>query len=216
MSGFAHAANHYVVAVVVIGLTGGIGSGKSTLSARLAARGAVVIDADAITKELQQPGMPVFEAMVERFGPSIVGAEGHLDRQAVADLVFKDPQALADLNGIVHPAVGVEITERLAAESATDHIVILDVPLLVETGRQGTAATIVVDVDPEVALHRLVQQRGMRPDDARARMSRQASREQRLAAADFVIDNSGTVGDLEAQIEDLWPKLRALAAASGG
>jgi dephospho-CoA kinase len=199
--------------VVVIGLTGGIGSGKSTLSTRLAARGAVVIDADAITKQLQQPGMPVFEAMVERFGPAIVGGDGQLDRQAVADLVFKDPQALADLNAIVHPAVGVEIAERLAAETETDHIVILDVPLLVESGRADQAATIVVDVDPEIALHRLVQQRGMRPDDARARMSQQASREQRLAAADFVIDNSGTVGDLEAQIEDLWPKLLALTTA---
>lgn len=200
--------------MIVLGLTGGIGSGKSTLSGRLAARGAVVIDADAITKELQAPGQPVLKAMVDRFGPAILDADGSLDRQAVADRVFKDPEALADLNRIVHPAVAEEIQRRLEAEVGTDHIVLLDVPLLVESGRDDLAATIVVDVDPEVALHRLVQQREMRPDDARARMSRQASRHERLAHADFVIDNSGSVADLERQIDELWPKLEALASAA--
>lgn len=200
--------------MIVLGLTGGIGSGKSTLSGRLAARGAVVIDADAITKQLQAPGQPVLKAMVARFGPEILDADGSLDRQAVADRVFKDPEALADLNRIVHPAVAEEIQRRLQAEVGTDHIVLLDVPLLVESGRDDLAATIVVDVDPEVALHRLVQQRGMRPDDARARMSRQASRSDRLAHADFVVDNSGSVADLERQIEELWPKLEALASAA--
>ena len=198
--------------MLLIGLTGGIGAGKSTVSALLAERGAVIIDADAITRELQQPGTPVFDAMVERFGPGIVAADGSLDRQAVADLVFNDPDALKDLGGIVHPAVGVEIGRRLEAEVDTDHLVVLDVPLLVESGRDDMAALVVVDVDPEVAVTRLVQQRGMREADARARMARQVPREERLAKADLVLDNSGTVEDLRAQVDDAWPRLLALGA----
>jgi dephospho-CoA kinase len=199
--------------VLLIGLTGGIGSGKSTVSALLAAKGAVIIDADAITRELQQPGTEVFTAMVERFGPSIVAADGTLDRAAVADLVFNDPDALKDLNGIVHPAVGVEIARRLEAERDTDHLVVLDVPLLVESGRDDMAGLVVVDVDPEVAVSRLVEHRGMREDDARSRMARQVSREDRLAKADLVIDNSGTPADLAAEIDEAWPQLLALGAA---
>jgi dephospho-CoA kinase len=198
--------------VLLIGLTGGIGSGKSTVSARLAELGAVVIDADAITKELQQPGTEVFDAMVERFGDGIVAPDGTLDRQAVADIVFADADALADLNAIVHPAVGLEIARRMEAEAATDHVVVLDVPLLVESGRSDLAALVVVDVDPEVAVQRLVEHRGMREDDVRARMARQASREERLSRADHVVDNSGTVEDLLAQVDALWEKLSELAA----
>jgi dephospho-CoA kinase len=197
--------------VLLIGLTGGIGSGKSTVSARLAELGAVVVDADAITRELQQPGTEVFDAMVERFGGGIVAADGTLDRQVVADIVFADADALADLNAIVHPAVGVELARRMEAEAATDHVVVLDVPLLVESGRSDLAALVVVDVDPEVAVRRLVQHRGMREDDVRARMARQASREERLARADHVLDNSGTVEDLHAQVDALWEKLSDLA-----
>src|SRR5688500_1412768 len=156
-----------------IGLTGGIGAGKSTVSARLAERGAVVIDADAITREVQQPGEPVFVAMVERFGPGIVAADGALDRQAVADLVFPDPAALADLNAIVPPAVVATLAARMAAEVGTDHVVILDVPLLVESGRDDMAGIIVVDVDPDTAVRRLVEHRGFSEADARARISRQ-------------------------------------------
>jgi dephospho-CoA kinase len=199
--------------VLLIGLTGGIGSGKSTVSALLAAKGAVIIDADAITRELQQPGTEVFTAMVERFGPAIVAADGTLDRAAVADVVFNDPDALKDLNGIVHPAVGVEIARRLEAERDTDHLVVLDVPLLVESGRDDMAGLVVVDVDPEVAVSRLVEHRGMREDDARSRMARQVSREDRLAKADLVIDNSGTPADLAAAIDEAWPQLLALGAA---
>ncbi len=199
--------------VLVIGLTGGIGSGKSTVSAALAARGAVVVDADAITRELQEPGQPVLGAMVERFGPAILRADGALDRQAVADIVFGDPEALADLNAIVHPAVGEEIARRLAAESATDHVVVLDVPLLVESGRDDMAGTIVVDVDPEVAVARLVTQRGFREDDARARIARQAGREDRLAKADFVIDNGGDRAALAAQVDRCWEWIEGLRAA---
>jgi dephospho-CoA kinase len=196
--------------MVLIGLTGGIGSGKSTVSALLAERGAVVIDADAIVHELQAPGQPVLAAMVERFGPDIVDDRGALRRQAVADVVFGDPEALADLNAIVHPAVGAEIARRLEAEVETDHVVILDVPLLVESGRSDLMGMIVVDVDSELAIARLVEHRGFRPDDARARVARQASREQRLAKADRVIDNAGSLEQLRAQVDDVWRWIEGL------
>jgi len=202
-----------VPAVLLIGLTGGIGSGKSTVSGLLAARGAVVIDADAITRELQRPGQEVFAAMVERFGPGIVATDGTLDRQAVADIVFADAEALRDLNAIVHPAVGAEIARRLEAERGTDHLVVLDVPLLVESGRDDLAALVIVDVDPAIALDRLVRHRGMRADDVRARMASQVSREDRLAKADLVIDNSGSVDDLASRIAELWPRLLGLGAS---
>jgi dephospho-CoA kinase len=149
--------------------------------------------------------------MVEQLGDGILAADGTLDRQAVADIVFADPDALAALVKVVHPAVGAEIARRLHAEADTDHVVILDVPLLVESGRDDMAALVVVDVDPEVALARLVEQRGMRTDDARARMAQQASREDRVARADIVIDNSGTMADLEVAVGEAWPKLLALA-----
>ena len=200
--------------MILIGLTGGIGSGKSTVSALLAERGAVVIDADAITRELQQPCTAVFDAMVEHFGPGIVAPDGSLDRQAVADIVFADADALKELGSIVHPAVGAEIARRLQEEQGTDHLVVLDVPLLVESGRDDMAALVVVDVDPELALERLVEHRGMRADDVRARMANQASREDRLARADLVIDNSGTPEDLAAQVEAVWLRLVALGAGS--
>jgi dephospho-CoA kinase len=201
--------------VLVVGLTGGIGSGKSTVSALLAAKGAVVVDADAVVHELQRPGTAVFEAMVDRFGNAIVAADGSLDRSAVADIVFNDPDALADLNGIVHPAVGAEIVRRMDELSTTDAVVVLDVPLMVESARgYPVAGLIVVDVDPEVALRRLVEQRGMREDDARARIARQASREERRARADVVIENSGSLDDLAAQVDRAWGWIEGLVAAS--
>ncbi|HET9608802.1 MAG TPA: dephospho-CoA kinase [Acidimicrobiales bacterium] len=197
--------------MLVIGLTGGIGSGKSTVSALLAAKGAVVVDADAIVREVQQPGTPVFAAMVERFGPGIVAPDGTLDRAAVADLVFGDAEALADLNAIVHPAVGAEIARRMEALAATDEVVVLDVPLLVESrNAYPVAGLLVVDVDPEVAVRRLVEHRGMREDDVRARMSRQAGRDERLARADRVVDNSGTLDDLSAQVDAAWAWIEGL------
>ena len=197
--------------MLVVGLTGGIGSGKSTVSARLAAKGAVVVDADAIVHEVQRPGTPTFEAMVERFGPGIVAPGGGLDRQAVADIVFGDPEALAALNAIVHPAVGAEIARRMQELEPTDHVVVLDVPLMVESkNRYPVAGLLVVDVDPEVAVARLVAARGMREDDVRARMARQATREERLARADRVIDNGGTIEDLEAQVDAAWAWIEGL------
>jgi dephospho-CoA kinase len=199
-------------AVVLIGLTGGIGAGKSTVSAALAERGAVVIDADLITRELQEPGQPVLAAMVEHFGPGIVGPDGRLRRQAVADLVFNDPEALKALNAIVHPAVGAEIAGRLGREAGGDHVVVLDVPLLVESGRDDMAALLVVDADPEVAVGRLVAQRGFDEGDARARIARQASREERVARADYVIHNDGTREELEPQIDAAWNWIRNLGS----
>jgi dephospho-CoA kinase len=201
--------------VLVVGLTGGIGSGKSTVSSLLAAKGAVIVDADEVVREQQRPGTPVFDAMVERFGPGIVAADGTLDRAAVADLVFADPQALADLNNIVHPAVGAAIARRMEELSGTDAVVVLDVPLLVEASRgYPLAGLIVVDVDPDIAVERLVMQRGMTEEDARSRMSRQASREERRARADVVIDNRGTPSDLARQVDAVWDWLERLRAGA--
>ncbi len=192
-----------------LGLTGGIGSGKSTVSSMLEERGAAVVDADRIVRELQAPGEPVFEAMVEAFGSAIVAADGTLDRQAVADIVFGDDDALKTLNSIVHPAVGAAIAARLVDLAETDDVVIMDIPLLVESGRDDMAAVIVVDVDPDLAVARLIEHRGFSETDARARMARQVSREDRLAKADVVLDNSGTVDDLRAQVEDLWGRIES-------
>lgn len=175
------------MSALIVGLTGGIGSGKSTVSELLVQRGATLIDADAITRELQAPGRPVLAAIVERFGDGVLAEDGSLDRKALADLVFPDPEALAALNAIVHPEVGREIAERLEAARAGGGIVVLDIPLLVESGRDDLAATVVVDVEPTVAVERLVQHRGIDREDALARQSRQASREERLARADWVV-----------------------------
>jgi dephospho-CoA kinase len=202
--------------VRLVGLTGGIGSGKSTVSAALAVRGAVVVDADAIVHELQAPGQPVFEAIVERFGREVVAADGTLDRPALAAVVFGDDQALADLNRLTHPAVGAEIAGRVAAVAGTDRVVVLDVPLMVESGRYQVSGLLVVDCPVEVAVARLVASRGMDEADARARIARQASREERLARADHVIDNSGPPDGLEPQIEAAWRWMQTLPEAPPG
>lgn len=200
--------------MILVGLTGGIGSGKSTVSALLAAKGAVVIDADAITRQLQQPGQPVLAAIVERFGPGVLAPDGSLDRARLAGIVFNDPSALADLNAIVHPAVGAEIARRIEAERATDHVVVLDIPLLVEGGRYRTAGLLVVDTPIDVAVDRLVRFRQMDEADVRARIGRQATREQRLAAADRVIDNSGDPAALARQVDDAWKWMQSLPPES--
>ncbi|CAN5766865.1 dephospho-CoA kinase [soil metagenome] len=196
--------------MLLVGLTGGIGSGKSTVSAMLAERGAIIIDGDAVVRELQQPGSPVVEAIAARF-EGVVGDHGHLDRSALAAIVFNDPAALADLNGIVHPPLGEEIRRRIDVERATDHVVVLDLPLLTERPRSDLDATIVVDVDPEIAVDRLAKSRGMDEADARARMTNQASREQRVAIATHVLENSGDVEALESQVDAVWAELRARA-----
>lgn len=194
----------------LIGLTGGIGAGKSTVSAGLARKGAVVVDADAIVRELQEPGTVVFDEMVQRFGPGIVGSDGALDRAAVAEIVFTDASALADLGAIVHPRVHEEIERRLAEQAPTDNVVILDVPLLVESGWEGMQGTIVVDLDPEVAVERLVQHRGFSEDDARNRIANQASRSERLAKADFVVDNHGSPEDVAVEVDRAWEWILSL------
>ena len=194
----------------LVGLTGGIGAGKSTVSARLAARGAVIVDADALVRELQASGTPVFDAIVERFGPGVVGPDGELDRPALAAIVFGDPDALKDLNGLVHPAVGAEVLRRVAEQQGTDRVVVLDVPLLVESGRYLASGVIVVDVDPDLAVERLVRDRGMTEEDARARMARQVSREERRAKADLVIDNSGPPEALDEAVDRAWAWISTL------
>jgi dephospho-CoA kinase len=173
----------------------------------------VVVDADRIVKELQQPGTEVFAEMVERFGDGIVGADGHLDRPAVAAIVFNDASALADLGVIVHPRVRDEMTRRLEELAETDEVVILDVPLLVESGWEGMSGVVVVDLDPEVAVARLVEFRGFDEADARNRIANQASREDRLAKADVVVDNGGDLESLGAQVEKVWAWISDLEPA---
>ena len=199
--------------MLLVGLTGGIGSGKSTVSEALERRGAVVVDADRIVKELQQPGTEVFAEMVERFGDGIVGPDGQLDRPAVAAIVFSDAEALADLGAIVHPRVRDEMTRRLEELAATDQVVVLDVPLLVESGWEGMSGVVVVDLDPDVAVSRLVEFRGFGESDARNRIANQASREDRLAKADVVVDNGGDLASLEAQVDRVWEWISGLDPA---
>lgn len=197
--------------MLLVGLTGGIGAGKSTVSAMLDALGAVVVDADRIAHELQAPGSPLLDAMAERFGAHILRSDGSLDRAAVASIVFGDTDAaraaLADLNAITHPAIQNEIRARIERHRDTDDIVVLDHPLLGEHPRDDLAATIVVDVPVEVAVDRLVVSRGMDPDDARRRIASQASRSERLQRATHVIDNSGDVDALAVQVGELWTEL---------
>ena len=196
--------------VIEIGLTGGIGSGKSTVARALVARGATLIDADAIVRDVQAPGSPVLDDMVEAFGDRILRADGSLDRAKVAGVVFGDAAMLARLNDIVHPAVIDEMTRRRTLLADSDATVLLDVPLLIETGFEHLGGIIVVDVDPETAVERLVEQRGFTRDDARARMAMQISREERLAHADFIVDNGGDLEALDAQIEACWEWVMSL------
>jgi dephospho-CoA kinase len=191
--------------MLAVGLTGGIGSGKSTVARLLAGRGAVVVDADLLARQVVEPGSAGYQAVLDRFGPAVAGPDGGLDRRALADLVFADPSALADLNAIVHPAVRAAIAGRLAELREGDGVVVLDIPLLVESGRSyGAAAVLVVDCPEDVAVQRLVEQRGMDEADARRRMAAQVPRAERLAAADLVIDNSGSPEQLEAEVERVW------------
>jgi dephospho-CoA kinase len=186
-----------------IGLTGGIGSGKSTVSALLVGKGAVLVDADRLAREVVEPGTPGLAAVTEAFGSGVLTADGALDRPALAAIVFADPQARARLDGIVHPLVRERAAE-LAAAVPPDAVVVNDVPLLVETGQQGLYdLVLVVEADVETRVARLVR-RGLTEADARARIGAQASDEQRRAVADVVLDNSGTTEELAAQVDRLW------------
>jgi dephospho-CoA kinase len=189
--------------VLRIGLTGGIGSGKSTASAMLAARGAVVIDADRIAREVVAPGSPGLTAVVGAFGDGVLAADGSLDRPALAAVVFADPEARRRLDGIVHPLVRAR-SKELAAAAPPDAVVVHDVPLLVETGQAGSYdIVVVVEAAPVTRVARLVQ-RGLTEDDARARIASQATDEQRRAVADVVLDNNGTPDELAQQVERFW------------
>lgn len=191
----------------VVGLTGGIGAGKSTVASLLAARGAIVVDADAITRDLQRAGSAVFAAIVGRFGEQVVGHDGELDREALATMVFSDRRGLADLNAIVHPAVREEMAQQMAS-APRGSLVVLDIPLIAESsGREGMSFVVTVEADPVVRIARLVKNRGMSVDAAKSRIAAQASRDQRVALADAVIDNDTTLEALEAAIEALWPRL---------
>ncbi len=196
--------------MILVGLTGGIGSGKSTVSAALAARGAVIVDADQVVRDVQQPGSPVLLKLAERFGEAVIAADGSLDRAALAGIAFADADALKDLNAIVHPAVGAEMNRQVMENVATDNVVVLDIPLLTENPREGLQGKIVVDVSVETQVERLVKYRGFDEADARARIARQATRELRLETADFVIDNGGHPDALDEQIERLWTWLQSL------
>jgi dephospho-CoA kinase len=200
------------------GLTGGIGSGKSEVSRRLATHGAVVIDADVAARAVVAPGTPGLARVVDAFGADVVGPDGGLDRDRLGAIVFRDPASRTTLNAIVHPLVGqwMRTAERAALDAAGDDLIIVhDVPLLAENRRAGDFdLVIVVDVPPELQLERLVGQRGMSPDQARARMAAQASRPQRLAVADLVIDNSGSLADLDQRVAEVWADLQRRVAAA--
>ena len=198
--------------MLTVGLTGGIGAGKSTVAELLVSRGARLVDADLIAREVVAPGGPAYQPMIDRFGAGIVDAEGRIDRPKVAELVFGHPEALADLNAITHPAIGVEMIARRDSFAGTDEIVVMDIPLLKPIHREmlDLAAVVVVDVPTELALERLVGQRGMDRSDAEARIASQPDRDSRLAGADLVIDNSADHAQLRAEVERVWTTLTAL------
>jgi dephospho-CoA kinase len=185
------------------------------VSALFARRGAIIIDGDGIAKQLQQKGSPTLQKLVDEFG-DILLESGELDRAKVAQMVFGDANMLKRLNAIMHPAIGVEILRQIELNMATDNVVVLDMPLLVENPRDGMSGLVVVDVDPEVAISRLVQFRNMNEEDARRRMANQANREDRLKVADRVIDNSGKPEDLTAQVDDVWDWFATLPNAQQG
>ncbi|WP_328679066.1 dephospho-CoA kinase [Streptomyces sp. NBC_00322] len=198
-----------------VGLTGGIGAGKSEVSRLLESYGAVLIDADKIAREVVEPGTPGLAAVVEAFGPEILDPEGALDRPKLGSIVFADADRLATLNAIVHPLVGARSME-LEAAAAPDAVVIHDVPLLAENKLSPLYdLVVVVDAAPETQLDRLVRLRAMAESEARARMAAQATREQRLAIADLVIDNDGPLEQLEPQVRKVWAELTERAAACG-
>jgi dephospho-CoA kinase len=191
---------------VRIGLTGGVGSGKSTVAALLSERGAVVIDADALAREVVEPGTPGYDAVVARFGEAVVGPDGALDRPALAAVVFAEEAQRADLNAIVHPLVGARMAELMDAVPP-ESVLVYDVPLLVEgDSAAGFELVVVVEARLDTRLARLAR-RGMSEDDARKRIATQATDEQRRAVADVVIDNNGTLDDLRDQVDALWPRL---------
>ena len=199
--------------MLLVGLTGGIASGKSTVSAMLAERGAEVIDADHIARQVVMPGMPAWCKIREHFGPGVLHPDGQLDRQALADIVFADKSKLALLNEITHPAIFARIADRLEAHHDQDVVVILDAALLIEAGlAEGVDVVIVIHSPREIQVERLAA-KGVGQTDARNRIASQLEPEKRLARADIVIDNSGSLEDLGRQVDKIWKELQARLAA---
>lgn len=200
--------------MLTVGLTGGIGAGKSEVSRLLVARGAILIDADRIAREVVEPGTEGLAAVVDAFGTEVLAEDGSLDRPRLGSIVFADPEKLAVLNSIVHPLVGIR-SRALEAAAADDAVVIHDVPLLAENGLKSLYdLVIVVDASPDTQLDRLVRLRGMTEDDARARMAAQATREKRLEIADVVIDNDVPLEALDRRVTDVWADLVRRARAA--
>ncbi|MGH2706723.1 MAG: dephospho-CoA kinase [Actinomycetota bacterium] len=199
--------------MVLIGLSGGFASGKSTVAGMLEARGAVVMDADRIAHEVISVAGPAYPGVVDRFGPGILGPEGRIDRGKLARVVFADPQARRDLEAITHPAIFTEIARRLASLGDQAQVVVLDAALLVETGAHRgplpMAALVVVAAEVEDQLKRAARQRGIGAKEARARIASQAPIEAKLAAADYVIDNRGGLPELERSVDALWEDVLA-------
>jgi len=200
--------------VLLVGLTGGIGSGKSTVARLLEKRGAVVFDADLLAREAVEPGTPGHAAVIERFGADVLAPGGELDREALASIVFADPSARRDLEEIVHPEVRRLFAEGSEAYRDTDRVVVFSAPLLVETGMH-TAFEILVVVSATVAtqIERLMRQRGMSESSIRARIVAQAPLEDKAAVADFLVDNEGTLDELESQVDRVWNDLSARPVA---
>jgi dephospho-CoA kinase len=194
-----------------VGLTGGIGAGKSEVSQRLAAQGATVIDADAVARTVVAPGTPGLAEVAAAFGPGVLRPDGSLDRPRLGEIVFADPELRARLNAIVHPLVGARMTE-LEQAAGTAGIVVHDVPLIAENGLASTYdIVVVVDAPRRVQADRLMKHRGLTREQATARIAAQATRKQRLAIASLVIDNSGSLSELDRQVGELWAELRRMA-----
>jgi dephospho-CoA kinase len=199
-----------------VGLTGGIGAGKSEVSRRLATQGAVVIDADAVAREVVAPGTPGLAEVTAAFGPGVLSPGGSLDRTRLGEIVFGDPSLRARLNAIIHPLVAARMLE-IEQQAGPGALIVHDVPLITENGlADNYDIVVVVDVAPRTQLERLIKQRGMTRDQASARIAAQATREQRLAVAGLVIDNSGSLAELDRQVGELWAELRRRANAPRG
>jgi len=192
-----------------VGLTGGVASGKSTVAAILESLGAVVVDADQLAREVVQPGTPGLAAVLEAFGPDLLAGDGSLDRPALGKVVFSDERARRRLEGILHPLIRARAAE-IEAEAGPDAVVVHDIPLLAETGQAaGFDAVLVVDVPVPTQIERMVADRGMSREDAEARVAAQASREDRLAVATYVVDNTGTREDLRDRVTEVFGLLVA-------
>ena len=200
--------------MLLVGLTGGIGSGKSTVAHLLERRGAVVFDADALARETVEPGTPGHDAVVERFGANVLLPGGELDREALASIVFADPAARRDLEAIVHPEVRRLFAEGCEEYRDTDRVVVFSAPLLVETGMHTAFDVLVLVSTPvETQIERLLRDRAMSEEQVRARIDAQAPLEEKAALADVIVDNEGTLEDLDAQVDSLWDELRTRAAS---